>query len=308
MRLFTAIAFLGLFGVQVLLPASSPPLKLTYRFSHTFERRNPNRAALVRVALPGDETGKQEIHSLVFRPEPTRILEYGDRKYAEWVWNSVKNPIVLHVQVNATLLEHDIHSKPEAPMPQLPAEVVKAYVQAEPYLETLNPQIIALADSLPESNSPAETALHILHTVATRLRYKGYDPVDQGAAKALRAGKGDCTEYTDLFVALCRAKGIPARSRIGILHNAKKMPLHSVAEVYLPQQGWVSVDPLDYDRNGTLKPVRMLYLPTLRNDLTLFGYFADKAYMIHDLGEQGPLFTKVSIQRSGSATSKEFTY
>jgi transglutaminase-like putative cysteine protease len=67
---------------------------------------------------------------------------------------------------------------------------------------------------------------------------------NKGALYALQKRAGDCTEYATLFVALCRAQGIPSRivsgatiSADNILHN------HTWAELYLPNYGWIPVDP-----------------------------------------------------------------
>ena len=66
----------------------------------------------------------------------------------------------------------------------------------------------------------------------------------KGALGALKLGGGDCTDYTDLFVALCRARGLPARHVHGILASGfSDTPKHSWAEVYIPHNGWVRLDP-----------------------------------------------------------------
>jgi len=309
MRLLSVFFLLGIPCLQAQTLATLRPVQLTYQFTHQFERANPDRAAIVRVALPVDAPGKQNIASLKFTPKPTRTIQQHERMYAEWVWASGKNPVVVQVDVQATLYPHGITTQPATAPEPLPEEIRKAYLAEEPFLGLRNPAVIALAQTIPENRTPAETIRHILNAVATSLRYGGYDTTDQGAAKALAAGKGDCTEYADLFVALCRLHGLPARSRMCILHRAKKIPLHTIAEVYLPKQGWVSVDPLDYDRNGKLKPVQVLYLSSLRNDLTLFGYFSDKAYMVYDLNEQGPFKTHVTIRNSrASKQTRSYTY
>jgi len=69
-----------------------------------------------------------------------------------------------------------------------------------------------------------------------------------GAVKALKAGIGDCTEYSCLFCALCRAGDVPAR-RVAVFNLGSKNeitdkePNHDTAEVFLSTHGWVPVDP-----------------------------------------------------------------
>jgi hypothetical protein len=66
---------------------------------------------------------------------------------------------------------------------------------------------------------------------------------DVGFAKAseiLRNREGDCTEYAVLFVALCRAVGIPARAAVGIMYAGGMFAYHMWPEVYVGR--WVGLD------------------------------------------------------------------
>src|SRR5205814_2129834 len=61
------------------------------------------------------------------------------------------------------------------------------------------------------------------------------------ALHVLRTRRGDCNEHTQLFVALARAAGIPARSVAGLAYVDGKFYYHAWPEVLL--RGWVAVDP-----------------------------------------------------------------
>lgn len=61
---------------------------------------------------------------------------------------------------------------------------------------------------------------------------------------------GKCTDIHSVFVALCRAAGVPAREVFGIRLGKKDIEdisnwQHCWAEFYLPGYGWVPVDPAD---------------------------------------------------------------
>jgi len=74
----------------------------------------------------------------------------------------------------------------------------------------------------------------------------------QGALKTLNGGAAVCMEYSDLFIAIARASGIPARAAFGhayssiqynFLDSSEKTINHQWAEVYYPRQNiWVPVD------------------------------------------------------------------
>jgi transglutaminase-like putative cysteine protease len=104
------------------------------------------------------------------------------------------------------------------------------------YVESDAPEIVRLAGSLRRA-STLESARAGYEWVASNLRSEVYIPDDRGALYALRNGVGDCTEFMDLFVALSRANGIPARGLGGYVlsENAilKAVDYHNWAEFYL---------------------------------------------------------------------------
>lgn len=61
------------------------------------------------------------------------------------------------------------------------------------------------------------------------------------AVQVLRTRRGDCNEHTQLYVALARAVGIPARIATGLAHVRGKFYYHAWPEVWLGE--WVPVDP-----------------------------------------------------------------
>jgi transglutaminase-like putative cysteine protease len=61
------------------------------------------------------------------------------------------------------------------------------------------------------------------------------------ALATLHAGVGDCNEHTQLYVALARAAGIPARVAAGLAYLDGKFYYHAWPEVWLER--WVAVDP-----------------------------------------------------------------
>lgn len=64
---------------------------------------------------------------------------------------------------------------------------------------------------------------------------------------ACRVGKGNCTDFHSLFIALAQAEGIPARFKIGYpLPEASEGPVvkpyHCWAEFHVAGKGWIPVD------------------------------------------------------------------
>jgi len=100
-----------------------------------------------------------------------------------------------------------------------------------------------LTDNEPNLYSKVE---RIIDFVENYLTYK-YQTQEHGARWAWQMGEGDCTEYTNLFIALCRAVNIPTKSVTAYGYKDKLAPNmldmgHAFALVYLPNFDWVPVD------------------------------------------------------------------
>jgi hypothetical protein len=92
---------------------------------------------------------------------------------------------------------------------KLPKEVLP-FLGASPLIESTHPKITALAKEATEGKSDWEKVEAIYDTTREKIKYQ--NGAIKGALKGLTDGTGDCEELTSLFIALCRASGIPARS------------------------------------------------------------------------------------------------
>jgi len=115
------------------------------------------------------------------------------------------------------------------------------FLDAEPLLEVRNPEIQRLARQL----RGTETDPRI---VAQRINRWVYDSLAKeitvgvpSALATLHARVGDCNEHTQLYVAVARAAGIPARVAAGLAYLDGKFYYHAWPEVWLDR--WVAVDP-----------------------------------------------------------------
>lgn len=116
-----------------------------------------------------------------------------------------------------------------------------AELAAEPLLQVNDREIVALAVRIAgNERDPA--------VVAQRINQWVYDSLEKeitisvpSAVQVLRTRRGDCNEHTQLYVALARAAGIPARIATGLAYVNGKFYYHAWPEVRL--RDWVAVDP-----------------------------------------------------------------
>ena len=119
--------------------------------------------------------------------------------------------------------------------------VMTVFMDAEPLLEVESPEIRALASRLRGTETDPRV-------VAERINRWVYDSLEKritvgipSALGTLRARRGDCNEHTQLYVAVARAAGIPARVAAGLAFLDGKFYYHAWPEIWLER--WVAVDP-----------------------------------------------------------------
>jgi transglutaminase-like putative cysteine protease len=72
-------------------------------------------------------------------------------------------------------------------------------------------------------------------------------PIDD----VLREGKGVCQDFAHLMIGVLRSFGVPARYVSGYIHRpGRESQSHAWAEAWLPESGWVAMDPT-HDRPRT---------------------------------------------------------
>jgi transglutaminase-like putative cysteine protease len=87
-----------------------------------------------------------------------------------------------------------------------------------------------------------ELSAHILSTVAYQ---GGATGVDSSAEQAITAGAGVCQDHAHIYIAACRAMGIPARYVSGYLMmdgQIEQSASHAWAEAHVDSIGWVGFD------------------------------------------------------------------
>lgn len=112
---------------------------------------------------------------------------------------------------------------------------------AEPLLQSNDSRVVSLAVRIAGNDRDPRV-------VAEKLTRWVFDSLEKevtltvpNALDVLRTRKGDCNEHTQLFVALSRAVGIPARIATGLAYVNGKFYYHAWPEIWL--NDWVAVDP-----------------------------------------------------------------
>jgi transglutaminase-like putative cysteine protease len=197
------------------------------------------------VALIRDVSPYQSAQLRRIYPEKYQLVtdEYGNR-YAEFDLTDHPPGKAITVALEYEVIVYGQRFDLGNCQGEMPGE----YTQPELRIESANPQIIALAEELSRgTHNACEQVRAFYDHVGDELVYS-HNRNDWGAQATFGEMGADCTEFTSLMMALSRAAGIPARYYEGLLYlNNKGEGLaqteHAWLDVYLPGEGWVTVDP-----------------------------------------------------------------
>jgi len=116
-------------------------------------------------------------------------------------------------------------------------------------LVVINDEIKEIADKIKvDSGDPYLQARAIYNYVLSRMDYdkSGTGWGNGDVLYACEFGKGNCTDFHSLFIAISRASNIPTRFKMGVpipQESGRKMgAYHCWAEFYLDDKGWIPVD------------------------------------------------------------------
>lgn len=102
------------------------------------------------------------------------------------------------------------------------------------------------AERLPAAGDRRAGLLKLASAVSETIRYeRGVTDVHESATRAFARGMGVCQDQTHVFIAACRAAGVPARYVSGYLYTGKdgEVASHAWADAWLgAEDGWMPID------------------------------------------------------------------
>ena len=230
----------------VSLPESFAPLNNVVEWRLFYEFFVPGDTSEIKLvtALPKTIPDRQEIRWVKCFPKPLRrFTSKSGNEYAEFIFTEPKRRFKVEIQVRAELLRYDLSMAQKRYENRIfPSDGGEDFLHEESGIECNDYLIRKTARGI-KGPSEIETVRSIYNHVTNNLDYCIQDK-EQGASYAAEQGEGDCSEYSALFVAMCRANGIAARVVTGYaVVVSETLPKHAWAEVYLRKCGWVPFDP-----------------------------------------------------------------
>lgn len=222
---------------------------MRFNLIYHLENNSPVKQG-AEIAIPPDTNYQKMVYESI-RPEPENVLIDKD---GNWLAQYTLLPgQKLDVSTTGVV---KISFNPDGSI--LNQDMWETYLSGSGYWQVDNAQVQALADKLGSAKSVYDYVTDYLSYDYNKVLTGGGRV---GALAALNAPEtAICTEFTDLFVTLARAAGIPARELEGyaFTSNDKLRPLsltqdilHAWPEYYdLQTKRWVQIDPTWGDTTG----------------------------------------------------------
>jgi len=255
------------------IPAKPDGMSQTVSFvlRHQFSVEGTIKKLRFTCCVPKTVEHRQRVIEIRFTPEPIAIYDDGDNRYAIFSFANPTGDLEVKVFGEIELYRYDIETAIAARTARTGSEQIQlsdeeraGALKAEPLLEVNDPAVKKIADTIkgPRErlagcglsqeavrNAEIETIRDILDRVRQHVQYQEYGDskgtAGASAARAITLGKGMCQDFANVFVTLCRAKGLPAKPMKGLYtyFDSGHTPTHQWAEVFISDLGWVPFDP-----------------------------------------------------------------
>ena len=233
-------------------------------FIHEFRNHGPDTVKTLDIyfALPQNRPNQEILTEFKWELPPEGFLE--DRwgqKFAHFHQEDIPQGarLLKSVVYEAKLYDARWFVFPEkvGSMKDIPKEIKKLYLTDEDKYRLSDPVIQkAVKAAVGDEESPYWIMRKIYKYVRDNMRYElagGWNV----APAVLERGNGSCSEYSFVFIAMCRAAGLPTRYVGSVALRGDDAStddvFHRWCECYLPGYGWVPVDPSGGDRESPAK-------------------------------------------------------
>lgn len=217
-----------------------------FNISYKASLVSPNNKNDVRVWIAEPMNSVyQKIDNFSISPKP--VSYYKDDKGNKILYFQFKDIENINILMNIKITLHknfiDLNKK-KVSIPQKSSKLSRQHTKGEKFLEQ-TPQIKKTTDQLIRNNKTILDKMQSIFDFITK-NFKYCYPIKQRGVKYLILNnlKGDCGEYSSLFVTMCRILKIPARNNTGfaIFPEKKNITEHGWANIYLKPYGWIDVD------------------------------------------------------------------
>jgi len=231
--------------------------KVTFNHSVTCFGPGKIKTLDVHIALPRNRDNQELLEAISYNIEPVKIeTDKWQQQTALFQFQNLKPGQKTNVQVTSIVKTYNvryfIYPEQVGTMADIPAELKKKYLLDDEKYQINSPVIQKTIKQVVGNEKNPYWIMRKLHQYLIAHLHYVMDGAWDTAPTVITNGHGSCSEYTFVFIALCRATGLPARY-VGSTWDRNEFTYmddvyHRWVEVYLPNYGWIPTDPTHGDR------------------------------------------------------------
>jgi len=271
----------------------SNPHKSRVTYTHQITNYGPGKVkeANVHIAIPKNRPN-QELHGKIqYTPDYSDVVtDKWGQKTAHFQRKNIEPTETkrFEMQVEFTTYETRYYIFPDkvGSFSDIPQKIKDKYLENNEKYQLEHPVIQdALKKAIKKKDNPYWVARDIFNHIIDNMYYEMVGGWNTAPA-VLARGNGSCSEYSFVYISMCRAAGIPARyvGSVVIRGDYASMDdvFHRWVEIYLPGYGWIPVDPSGGDQK------------TPRNQANYIGHLSNRFL--------------ITTQSGGGSETMEWTY
>lgn len=229
--------------------------------THQFRNHGPGMVKQldVYIAVPSNLNNLQIVGEITYNPKPSNFIEdkwgqrYAHFEYKNVATNKFANS-TMYVEAKIHEIRYFVRPEKVGSLKDIPANIQKMYLVDGSKYHINDPFIKSSAkEAVGDEKNPYWIARKIFQWLMGKMYYEmsgGWNI----APTVLKRGNGSCSEYSFVYIALCRASGLPARYAGSVVVRGDDASyddvFHRWVEVYLPNYGWIPVDPSGGDQES----------------------------------------------------------
>jgi transglutaminase-like putative cysteine protease/DNA-binding beta-propeller fold protein YncE len=231
------------------------------KITHTHQTTNfgPGKVTTldVHLAIPVNRDNQEITEKIRYTPDYTDIVtDRWGQKTAHFHMDNLEMGSIYEIEMVSTFTTYDvryfIYPEQVGLSDNIPGEIREHYLENNAKYQTDHPVIQnALKEAIGQEKNPYWITRKLYNYLIDHMYYEmvgGWNT----APTVLARGNGSCSEYSFVYISLCRAAGIPARyvGSFAIRGDESSMDdvFHRWVEIYLPNYGWIPVDPSGGDK------------------------------------------------------------
>jgi transglutaminase-like putative cysteine protease len=233
------------------------------KVTYTYTLRNYGPGTIktmdVYLAVPTNRVNQIINDKISYIPGYSDIItDRWGQKATHYHFSELKSGESREIKMISTVISYDVRyfiypDKVNA-LSAIPDSIKGKYLENNEKFKYDDPVIInALKEAVGNEKNPYWIARKIYNYIIDHMFYEmagGWNT----APTVLTRGNGSCSEYSFVFISMCRAAGLPTRYVGSVVVRGDDASLdeafHRWVEVYMPGYGWIPIDPSGGDKTS----------------------------------------------------------